>query len=175
MIDVTSPSGNQELIKWIKRVNIGIILLGLILVAVPTIGSWWVTRQLPIVNTVDIDNVRVVGASELCPGQPLVYAYSFHAAGSGVLVRDRVIWRVTPPRTLVYSTSRRFILSEPIDQELTEAWHIPTTYINPETDSEEVLPAADYRMIFAISSPTRSTVVDIESLQFVVREDEDCP
>lgn len=148
-----------------------IIALLFAVIVTPFVVAWWISSQLPVVSTVTIDEARLAGPGALCPGDPLIYAYSFRAGGSGVLVRDRVIWRITPPRTLVYSASRRFILSEPIEQELTEAWHIPITYTNPETDRPEALPPADYRMIFAISSPSRSTVVDIADIPFRIRED----
>lgn len=158
--------------KQIRRLNLILLAVFVVILATPPIGAWWVSRQLPVVNTVSIENVRTVGSTTLCAGEPLVYRYDFHAGGSGVLIRDRVIWRLTPPpKTMIFSISRRFILSEPIDQDLTETWHIPNTFHNPETDMIEPLPPGDYRMIFAISSPSRSTVVSIGSVDFSIVED----
>lgn len=157
-----------------KRLNIlqyVIVVLLTVVIVVPFVWTWWLTRQLPVVNTVSIDNVRLLSPSELCPGDAAIYAYSFHAKGAGVLIRDRVLWRLDPPpKTMVFSASRRFIITEPIDQELTEAWRVPVTYVNPETDASELLPPGNYRLIFAISSPSRSTVVSIAAVEFVVKE-----
>lgn len=133
------------------------------------------TSMLPVVNTVSISDARITGETSLCPGDPLAYAYHFHATGSGVLIRDRVLWRVTPPpKTLIFSVSRRFILSDAVDQQLTEAWHLPETYLDPETDLDAPLPPGDYKLIFAISSPSRSTVVSIADVDFTVKAEADC-
>ena len=148
-----------------------VIALLAVVIVVPFVWTWWITRQLPVVSTVSIDNVHLLSPAELCPGEPVIYAYSFHAQGTGVLIRDRVLWRLDPPpKTMVFSTSRRFIITEPIDQELTEAWHVPSSYLSPETDDFESLPPGNYRMIFAISSPSRSTVVAIGSVDIAVKE-----
>lgn len=144
------------------------------LIALVAMWIWanYKTSQLPVVNTISVQDAHIVGNHVVCPGDVIHYAYLFHAEGTGVLVRDRVLWRVTPPpKTMVFSASRRFILAEAIDQKLTEAWHIPESYLNPETDLEEPLPAGDYRLIFAISSPSRSTVIAIESVDLIVRGD----
>lgn len=172
MIDGERAS-NQELIRWVKRVNVGVLVLAAILLAVPALGVWWVNRQLPIINTISIDNVRVLGATDLCPGEPLVVAYDFHAQGAGVLVRDWTAWYITPPKTVIFSASRRFILDGPIDQSLVETWHIPQRYHNYETDMMEPLPPGAYRRYLAISSPTRSSVIAIASVGFTIRHD--CP
>lgn len=172
MVDIQAVATKEaDLRRQIRRINIVLLAVLAMLIIGPAILSWWVARQLPVVNAVEIENVQMLSSAELCPGEPLVYQYAFHAKGAGVLVRDRVLWRTNPPKTLVYSVSRRFILSDPIDQELTEAWHIPRWYVNPETDRREMLPPGNYRMIFAISSPSRSTVVDIDAVEFTIRED----
>lgn len=170
---VVAAMTSQQLEKRLNILQWVILVLLAVVIVVPFIITSWISSQLPVVSTVEIENVKIVGMQELCPGDPLVYSYSFHARGTGVLVRDRVLWRVTPPpKTMVFSVSRRFILAEPIDQELTEAWHIPTVYINPETDQEEPIPPGDYRLLFAISSPSRSTVIAIASVDFTIK---DCP
>lgn len=158
-----------------KRLNVlqwVVVALLVVVIVVPFAWTWWLTRQLPVVSTVTIDNVQLLGSSALCPGDAITYQYAFHAQGSGVLIRDRVLWRLDPPpKTMVFSVSRRFILSEPIEQELVESWHVPVRYLNPETDVEEPLPPGNYRLIFAISSPSRSTVVAIAAVEFNVKED----
>lgn len=165
---------DSEAVRQIKRLNLTLLAFFVVILAVPAFGSWWVSRQLPVVSTVSIDNVQVIGESALCPGEPLVFSYDFHAKGAGVLVRDLTLWRQTPPpKTLIFSTSRRFILDGPIDQHLTERWTVPRTYFDYETERNELITPGEYRRYLAISSPSRSTVVAIVYVTFSIREG--CP
>lgn len=161
-----------EATRQIKRLNVLLLVVFAAILAIPAIGSWWISRQIPTVNTVEIDNVRIESAAALCPGEPLVVSYDFHAKGAGILVRDWTLWRTDPPpRTLIYSTARRFILDGPIDQHLIETWHIPHTYLNYETEKREPIPPGGYRRYLAISSPSRSSVVAIIAVNFEIKGD----
>lgn len=160
-----------DLKKLLLRINYGLIVAGVILLAVPAIGTWWVSRQIPVVNTVEVENLRIIGETELCPGDQLILEYDFHAKGAGVLVRDFSLWLVTPPKTMIYSASRRFILDGPTDQHLRETWTIPETYFNYETELQEPIQPGAYRRYLAISSPSRSSVIAIASIEFLVPED----
>lgn len=164
-------ASNQEVIKWVRRANVGILVLAFLILVIPAVGAWWIARQVPVVNTVSIDGMRVVGESALCPGDPLIVEYNFHAKGAGVLVRDWTSWLVTPPKTMIFSTSRRFILDGPIDQHLRETWHVPSLFLNHETEKMEPLPPGAYKRYLAISSPSRSSVVGIGSVEYSIRED----
>lgn len=157
-----------------KRLNVlqwVVVILLVVVIAVPGLVTWWISRNLPVVDVVKIENLQIVGKTELCKGDPLIVEYDFHAKGKGVLVRDFTLWDIEPPRTLIFSMSRRFILDGPIDQHLREAWHIPDTYLNYETEEMEPLAPGAYRRFLAISSPSRSTVIDIASVDFVLRDD----
>lgn len=158
-----------------RRLNITQWILGimlLVVISIPVFASWWIARQVPFISTISVDGMQIIGETALCPGDALTYTYNFHAKGAGVLVRDRTLWQLSPPpKTIIYSTSRRFILTEPIDQHLTETWHVPPSYLNPETDTTEPLPTGDYALLMAISSPSRSTAITIASVNFTV---EDC-
>lgn len=170
MIDERQSSQKDAVLRrQIRRVNYVLLLILAALIIGPIGATWWLSHQYPSVSTVDIANLRVAGDAVLCPGDPLVYQYEFHALGSGALVRDRTIWQMTPPRTVVFSDAQRFILTDAIDQSLTEAWHIPVVYINPATDLPEPLPPGEYGLRLAISSPSKSTIVDIEAVDFEVR------
>jgi hypothetical protein len=159
--------------RQIKRINIMLLIVLAALVLGPAFAGWWVARQLPVVSLVEIDNMQTVGNTALCPGEKLIITYDFHAKGAGVLVRDWTTWSMEPPRTMIYSEWRRFILDGPIDQHLTETWHIPLTYLDYETEQAVPLPPGQYRRYLAVSSPSRSTVVAITSVSFSIRED--CP
>lgn len=160
--------------KQVKRTNIFLLLVAFALFAGPALLGWWAARQIPAVQTLTIENLHVIGETSLCPGQPLIVGYDFHAQGSGVLVRDWSTWLVTPPKTMIFSNSRRFILDGPVDQHLTETWHVPDTYLNYETELPEPLPPGQYRRHLAISSPSRSTVIAISSVDFEIKPTEEC-
>lgn len=143
-------------------------------IVVPFIVTYWLSRQYPSVSTIALDDLAVPAATSLCPGDVLRYSFRLHAAGAGVLVRDRTIFQLAPPpRTLIFSDARRFILTEAIDQQLSEAWHIPLRYVNPATDELDTLLPGEYSLRLAVSSPSRSTIVDIAETRFSIRAN--CP
>jgi hypothetical protein len=159
--------------RQIKRINIMLLIVLAALVLGPAFAGWWVARQLPVVSLVEIDNMQTVGNTALCPGEKLIITYDFHAKGAGVLVRDWTTWSMEPPRTMIYSEWRRFILDGPIDQHLRETWAIPGNYFNYENGAQENMPPGPYRRYLAISSPSRSTTIDTSYVSFSIRED--CP
>lgn len=158
-----------------RRLNLTqyiLIALLVVVIFVPIFFTWWIDQRTPFIKALEIENPRIIGDSALCPGDLILIEYDFHARGAGVLVRDRTLWRINPPppKTLVFSVSRRFILTEAIDQHLVEGWHIPTEYVNPENDSTEPLPPGEYALFMAISSPSRSTAISINSVHFTVKD-----
>lgn len=162
---------DADLRRQVRRVNVFLLLILAALVIGPLGVTWWINRQYPSISTVSLDALHAVGETDLCPGDPLVIEYAFHAAGAGVLVRDATVWQITPPKTVIFSTSRRFILEGPVDQTLVETWHVPPSYVNPSTDKPEPLPPGDYRRIMAISSPNNSIIIAIAGVDFTIRED----
>lgn len=159
-----------------SRLNLLLSVVGVLLVivvAAAVVVPLWINSQLPVVSTVEIDNMQIVGPTALCPGEPLVLEYDFHAKGAGVLVRDFTLWLTTPPKTMVYSTSRRFILDGPTDQHLRETWTIPNDYFNYETELQEPIPPGQYKRYMAISSPSRSTAISIGEVAFEIKQS--CP
>jgi hypothetical protein len=142
------------------------------------LGTWiwgivWTYNQ-PRVRNMTISDARVVGETNICPGERLIVAYQFHAEGSGLLDVDNSLWSVDPPpRTIVYSASRRFVLAETIDQEMIEAWAVPTHYVDFATGNEVPLQPGTYRRDIAISAPIRGSVLATASVEFEVREN--CP
>jgi hypothetical protein len=169
-LEAAQDKTDADFRRQIKRINIMLLIVLVVLIVGPTLITWWAARQYPAISTISITDLAVSGKTELCPGEPLVWTYDFHAAGAGTLVRDKTLWSVEPPRTKIFSTREYFILEGQIDQHLTESWHIPATYINPETDMREPLPPGEYKRLLSISSPSRSTVVAIASVYFTVKE-----
>lgn len=148
-----------------------LVVLFLVIIGGPILLGWWIGTQVNEVGGVSIENARVVGDSAVCPGDRLMIAFDFHAQGAGLLDVDSTLWATEqPPRTLIYSTSRRFVLSESINQQITEAWYVPTSYTDFATGDVTPLPPGTYRRAMAISSPTRSTVLATATIEFEVAD-----
>lgn len=160
---------DSDLRQQVRRVNAILLVVLAVLIIGPASVTYLIAQQYPSISTISIDNIQVVGPSALCPGDVLTFSYNFHATGAGVLIRDATVRIASPPRTVIFSTSRRFILDGPIDQTVTEAWHVPDTYVEPETDLIVPVPAGRYVRLFAVSSPSRSTVIAIGSVQFEIK------
>lgn len=154
-----------------------LIQLMLIVILLILIGTWiWgaiYSLRQPNIRRVTIGNAQVVGTSDLCPGELLFVQFDFHADGAGDLVEKSTIWSDTPPKTLVYSESQEFLLDDTLDQPETRAWDVPQTYRDNATGQVVPLAAGEYRRLFSVSSPSRSTVFAMGSVEFSVREN--CP
>lgn len=92
MATISPPiNDSRKLERRINFVQAILVSLLLIVLAVPLAATWWINRQLPVVNTVSIDNVQLLSPSALCPGDALTFSYDFHAKGAGILVRDMTL------------------------------------------------------------------------------------
>lgn len=135
----------------------------------------WQQATATFVKGVDIQNMQIVGSSQLCPGDLLTFNYDLEIRGTGNLIKDFTVWRETPPKTMIFSTeSKKFIVGEPVHQNLLEAWRIPPYYFNYETYSSEVLPPGTYRRYFSVSSPTNERIVDIDYVEFTIKDRKVC-
>lgn len=176
MIDpATQAKKDAELRRQIKFNNRIILLVFIAVVVGPVLFSLWFARQYPSIDAIVIRDMHSIGETALCPGDPLVIAYDFQAEGAGVLVRDATAWTVTPPRTLIFSTSRRFILDGPVSEHVVETWHVPTSYRDPETDMDAPLPAGAYRRYVAVAAVRPAGVVAIAYADFTIRADCEAP
>lgn len=160
-------SGVERNIILTQRILAALLVF---VVVVPFLASWWIREQYPSIDEIDIKNLTMVGKTNLCVGDPIVWEYDFSAAGEGTLVRDRTLWSVTPPRTMIYSEREFFILPGAISQHLQETWYVPETYRNPATAKHEPIPPGTYKRLLSISSPTRSTMIAIDSVDFTIVE-----
>lgn len=147
-----------------KRLIYAFVIL---FVIAPIVWNLWT-------NHVALSEVEVVGSSELCPGDLLRFRYHLQTRGRGVFVRDLTTWRISPPKTMIFSEPRRFIIDEAIEQDLVESWEVPDVYFNYETWSEDPIQPGQYRRYISVISPSKSTVEDIESVDFTILEKEKC-
>lgn len=161
----------KDLERSVKNNNRGIWIAFIIIVAFNTLWTVWRDSNLATVKAIDIEGVALVSSNELCPGEKLIFRYHIKSRGAGQLVRDTTVWDVNPPRTLIYSNSRRFILPGKIEQDLREAWKVPHRYFNHETAEWEPIPAGQYERLMSISSLNNPEATDTISVQFTIRED----
>jgi hypothetical protein len=155
----------SRFMQWV----LGILLV--VVCAVPFITYWWISSIQSDISGITITNAHIVGDSDVCGGELLVLAYNFHAEGTGKLIEDATVWRtLPPPKTVIYSDSRPFLLDETIDQETTLAWRVPLTYTNPATGAIEPLPPGKYRRLFSVGSTTRFSQFAQSSVEFSVCE-----
>jgi hypothetical protein len=171
---VSYAATGNNIEQRLARTQNTLILLFLFIVILPFFWKIVHNAQITFVKEVDIVNLKTVGDTTLCPGEKLVFTYDLKIRGAGVLVRDLTVWRTDPPKTIIYSSERRFILNSAVEQKLKEAWLVPKTFINYDTAEVEDLPPGNYVRLMSISSPTLSTVIDTDEVAFTVESKEHC-
>lgn len=164
-------TSDNELTQRLKKQQRVMLFLFILVVTMPILYKVWEESNISIVKVVEMDPPVILGSSDLCAGDKLTFSYNLHIRGTGVLIRDLTVWKVNPPKTVVFSDALRFIVDAPIDQELIESYAIPYFYRNRETSNLEKLPPGKYRRLIAISSPANYKVVAIEGVDFTIRED----
>lgn len=164
-----------DLSTALRRQNRAIIVLFFLVIVVPPLFNWLNTREIPKVSSVSINSMQLLSPAEVCPGESLTFRYDLTFQGSGVLIRDLTLWNVDPPKTVIFSTARRFILPADITQQsLVESWRVPRTYYSYEVDAQLPLPPGNYHRQIAISSTTNEEVVDVDWVVFRVLSPEEC-
>lgn len=166
----------DDIPKNAKRQNKFLIFLLVLIIFYPAALDYFRNRDKPIVTSVSITNITPISSTILCPGESLVFTYDLNFQGSGTLVRDLTLWNVDPPKTLIFSTARRFILPSDITQQsLVESWPVPFGYFSFETNRTEPLPSGNYHRLIAISSTTNEEVVAVGLVEFTVKSEKECP
>lgn len=164
----------DRFISKAKTTNRMLLIAIALVVLVPLLYNIYLDSKINFVKQVDIKDLTVLSGTDLCIGDTLTFAYTLHARGSGVLALDLTLWRVDPPKTVIYSKSERFIIDEPVEQRSVESWRVSSFYKNREKDMLDFIPPGNYRRIIAISSPTNYKIVDIESIDFTIKSKEEC-
>lgn len=167
-LDSNKDDTTQRLLSFITK---AIVALFLFVVIAPLIFGYWLRQQYPVVASISIENIQVIGPTALCAGDKLTIAFDFHTQGSGVLIRDNTVRRVEPPKTIIFSNSRSWILEGPTDEHVIEGWHVPHSYNDPELDESIPIRPGEYVRNIAIRSAGRDDVTAIESVPFTIKED----
>lgn len=112
-----------------------------------------------------------IGPTALCPGETLHYDLGLMVNRGGVFDLDVAVWRVTPPATVVFSSSRRMVFDGPAEYRLAREWTVPAFYSSPLDGSPEHWAAGNYERRHAISTVSRSTEPSIVTIPFSIRGD----
>lgn len=152
----------------------GLLLVVVALGAIANGGLYWyASAERPGPTLMQFTEARATGPTALCPGDVLRYDVSLHVSGPGVFDLDVAVFRLTPPVTVVFSSTRRMVFSGPSDYQLARQWRIPQTYSSPVDGSPERWAAGQYERRHAITTASRSTVPSIVMIPFSIRDN--CP
>lgn len=156
-----------------KRARGWLLFLVAVGFLVNTAQFWYASAERPAHALMEFTQAQTVGETALCPGDALRYDVGLHVSGPGVFDLDVSVWRVTPPATVLFSSTRRMVFTGPTDYELERSWTIPDFYASSVDGSPEYWTAGQYERRHAISTSSRSTQPSIVTIPFVIRED--CP
>lgn len=148
-----------------------LVALFLFLVILPFFWGLVKDAQNSIIKRIEITNMELITPSEVCPGDKLVFTYDLKVRGEGKLILDMTVWRVEPPKTIIFSDNRRFILGSALEHSLQETWLVPNSFFNYDIGEVEEIPPGLYRRYISISSPSLSNIQDTHYVDFTVRED----
>lgn len=179
MIDAPTTQERLDRIDRLERrsywVQIAFTLALLFVIAAPFLLAWWINSNPNLIHELKASNMRVIGPSDLCPGDNLTVGFDFTGKGHGLVIEDATFYRVTPPATIITSQSQRYILAQDSQRSVTRVWRVPRTYVDEATGKTAPLEPGNYRRLYALSAPSRGAIVDVESVDFTVKEEEDCP
>jgi hypothetical protein len=160
----------EKSILLIQRTQRWIMILAILLVVIPVLSGWVFNRFIVQVDSVTIENTHVIGDSVICPGEILFYEYEIEALGAGDLMKNHTIWQIDPPLTLIFSTPRYFILPEAVHQYVRDSWPVPSGFYSYREGKVIPLGPGTFKLLFSVSSPTRSTIHDQGEVMFSIPE-----
>ena len=108
-------------------------------------------------------------APSVCPGETVDVDYTVHIRAPGVFSLDRSLWRVSPPLTLIFSTTETGIYPATIDFMSRREWVVPETYVSPIDGKAARLEPGEYEWRWAMSTTSRSTNPSILVVPFSVK------
>ncbi len=147
--------------------------LSLVVIAVVFSLAWFyltIAPERPARALMEFRQAQPAGETALCPGDTLRYDIALDVSGPGVFDLDVAVWRVTPPATVLFSSTRRLVFQEQADYSLERAWTIPPFYSSPTDGSPERWAAGHYERRHAISTTSRSTEPSIVVIPFSIKD-----
>lgn len=119
-----------------------------------------------------ISDIRVIGPTDLCPGEFLVFSFDMIVEAEGVYELDMSVFRTSPPPTIaVFSERKTFVIGSPRAFTVTRHWQIPDAYVDEDTDESVQFVAGSYERDIAVSTTSRNTFPSTRILPFTIRED----
>lgn len=150
--------------RWLLfLVAVGFIVNGML--------YWYASEERPGPALMEFTRAVTRGETALCPGDTLRYDITLYVSGPGVFDLDVTTWRITPPATVMFSSTRRLVFSGPVTYSLGRAWIVPDFYSSAVDGSPERWAAGSYERRHAITTTSRSTEPSIVTIPFQVRAD----
>lgn len=154
-----------QLIQYVLASLLAVILIWALI-------NWYLTRDEPAIQSIDITAITLVSPAVVCPGEMVMINLRVHIEGEGKVERDVTIQSISPAKTIIFSEPLRFSVIGPIDQEYLIPWRVPERYLNFETGQTEIIPPGDYFRIITLSAQGyRYMISDTDSIQFTIRGD----
>ena len=148
-----------------------IILLAMMVGLMVNGALFWILAgpERPGRSLMELELVDGWAAPSVCPGETVDIDYTVHIRAPGVFSLDRSLWRVSPPLTLIFSTTETGIYPATIDFMSRREWVVPETYVSPIDGKAARLEPGEYEWRWAISTTSRSTVPSILTVPFSVK------
>lgn len=128
------------------------------------VQQWRISQAIKI-ESIEVTNVRVLGSSEVCPGDRLSVAFDVDVKGFGIVIWDSSTQHDGQPATL--SVAKRVPVDGPVTLNLVDEWNIP---IIPEImlEGERKWQPGNYVRLVTVSASTSYVSRFVEPRKFVV-------
>lgn len=120
----------------------------------------------------ELSEPRLVGPTELCPGEALFFEMDATVTEAGVYRLAMSTWRVSPPpATYTFSEGLDMVIAESREFPIQILWTVPPTFDNLATGKAEPWPSGDYSRDVSVTATGRNTTSDPRQIRFSIRED----
>jgi len=150
----------KRVLLWV--VGIGIVINGVLFAVLAG-------PERPGRSLMELELVDGWTAPSVCPGETVDVDYTVHIRAPGVFSLDRSLWRVSPPLTLIFSTTETGIYPATINFMSRREWVVPETYVSPIDGKAARLEPGEYEWRWAMSTTSRSTNPSILVVPFEVK------
>lgn len=149
---------NQRILPWLM----------LLVLASPFVYTWLQGLRTDIIQELKVENFAIDGPSVLCPTDRLVVRFDFKGRGQGNFDQDATLFRVTPPQTIISSSTKRYVLAGDFARVAYRSWLVPSFYEDERTGRMMPLEPGEYRLQYSLSAVSNDAVSDVDTAQFTI-------
>lgn len=156
---------------WIVNLVWAAITLILYLTLSFTVYYFWLN---PVAgqSTFVLSNLRVIGPTELCPGETLDFVFDVEVKEVGTYNLFMSTWKVDPPpSTIIFSEDQSFVIGSPRSFPIPRKWEVPAIYVDPADSVEKPLSAGAYTRDIDVKAEGRDTKNIPLMVNFNIRKD----